>query len=131
MVTIDIRDRASEVEHSRLSKIVGSSADPAIRDLVLGQAPSDEPVLVILDSDHNAEHVLAELRLWGDVVTPNSYLIVEDTTINGHPVLPGFGPGPGEAVTSFLSERPDFTVDDSREKFLITWNPGGYLRRSP
>jgi cephalosporin hydroxylase len=129
--TIDIADRAVQVEHSRLTKLIGSSADPAIRDLVLGQIPANEPVMVILDSDHTADHVLAELRLWGDVVTPGSYLIVEDTNINGHPVLPSFGPGPAEAVTSFLPERPDFTVDDSREKFLITWNPGGFLRRAP
>jgi cephalosporin hydroxylase len=129
--TIDIQDRATEVEHPRLTKILGSSADKAIRDHVLREAPGNEPVVVILDSDHTAGHVLSELRLWADTVTPGSYLVVEDTNIDGHPVLPGFGPGPGEAVTSFLAERTDFTIDRSREKFLLTWNPGGFLRRTP
>lgn len=129
--TIDIRDRASDVEHPRLTKLTGSSSDPEIRDQVLDEAPESGPVMVILDSDHTAEHVLAELRLWGDLVTAGSYLIVEDTNINGHPVYPGFGPGPGEAVESFLAERHDFAVDASRQKLLLTWNPGGYLRRSP
>jgi cephalosporin hydroxylase len=87
-------------------------------------------VVVILDSDHSAEHVLEELRLWSEVVTPGSYLIAEDTNINGHPVYPGFGPGPAEAVATFLAERSDYSIDASREKLLLTWNPGGYLRRS-
>jgi cephalosporin hydroxylase len=130
VVTIDIRDRASGVDHARLSKLAGSSSDPTVRDLALNAASDPGPVMVILDSDHSAEHVLAELRLWGDLVTPGSYLIVEDTNINGHPVYPSFGPGPAEAVTTFLADRNDYAADLARHKLLMTWNPGGYLRRS-
>jgi cephalosporin hydroxylase len=54
---------------------------------------------------------------------------VEDTNINGHPVYKAFGPGPMEAVQDFLKERDDFEVDRSREKFLFTFNPGGWLRK--
>ena len=128
--TIDIRDRATEVEHPRLTKMMGSSADPSIREQLLATAPLDGPVILILDADHRADHVLAELRLWADLVTPGSYLIVEDTNVNGHPVYPDFGPGPAEALEVFLAERNDFIVDRSRHKFLMTWNPGGYLQRS-
>ncbi|HEV2893257.1 MAG TPA: CmcI family methyltransferase, partial [Actinomycetota bacterium] len=63
------------------------------------------------------------------IVTPGSYLVVEDTNVNGHPVYEAFGPGPMEAVQDFLKERDDFEVDRSREKFLFTFNPGGWLRR--
>lgn len=130
VVTIDIRDRAAEVEHPRLTKLIGSSADPGIRDLVKTAVPTEGPVLVILDSDHSSNHVRAELDLWCDLVTPGSYLIVEDTNLNGNPVYPGFGPGPAEAADAFLSERTDFIVDTTRENLLLTWNPGGYLRRT-
>ena len=44
-------------------------------------------------------------------------------------MLPDFGPGPAEAVSEFLAAHPEFVVDASREKFLMTFNPGGFLKR--
>ena len=38
-------------------------------------------------------------------------------------------PGPLQAVEAFLSRRDDLEIDREREKFLITSNPSGYLRR--
>ena len=73
--------------------------------------------------------VLAELRSYGDFVSPGGYMIVEDTNVNGHPVAPEFGPGPTEAIERFLAEDDRFAVDRTQEKFLLTFNPGGYLRR--
>jgi cephalosporin hydroxylase len=57
------------------------------------------------------------------------YLIVQDTNINGHPVLPGWGPGPWEAVDEFLKTTDAFEIDRSRERFLFTFSPNGYLKR--
>jgi cephalosporin hydroxylase len=56
-------------------------------------------------------------------------LIVEDSNVNGNPVLPQHGPGPAEAIATFLPAHPEFARDVSREKFLLTYNPGGFLRR--
>jgi cephalosporin hydroxylase len=85
--------------------------------------------MVILDSDHAMQHVLDELAIYGELVSPGNYLVIEDTNVNGHPVRPDFGPGPGEAVERFLADNEQFEVDTEREKFLMTFNPGGYLRR--
>jgi cephalosporin hydroxylase len=62
-------------------------------------------------------------------VPRGSYLIVEDSNVNGHPVLPEYGPGPWEAIGEFLAANRDFVADASREKFLMTFNPRGFLKR--
>jgi cephalosporin hydroxylase len=69
------------------------------------------------------------LELLAPYVSLGSYLIVEDTNINGHRTLPTFGEGPYEAVDNFLKNNHNFVVDETREKFLMTFNPGGYLKR--
>ncbi|MEN6576147.1 MAG: CmcI family methyltransferase [Phycisphaerales bacterium] len=38
-------------------------------------------------------------------------------------------PGPTEAVLEFLKTHSNFVIDKSREKFLLTFNPNGYLKR--
>jgi len=83
----------------------------------------------VLDSDHSKSHVLNELNLLAPYVSLGSYIIVEDTNINGHPSYPSFGEGPYEAVEEFLESTRNFTVDYSKEKFLMTFNPNGYLKR--
>ena len=88
-----------------------------------------EKKLVILDSNHSYNHVLKELRLYHPLVSKGSYIIVEDTNLNGHPVSPDFGPGPMEAVREFVRENRNFKIDLGMEKFVITFNPEGFLKR--
>lgn len=128
IVTVDIEVFPNRPEHPRISYFTGSSTDPAIiaqmDEVILGGR-----TLIILDSDHSRDHVLAELRAWHSRVPVGSYLIVEDSNINGHPVATGWGPGPMEAVDLFLQENDDFVVDESMHKFFMTFNPRGYLKR--
>jgi cephalosporin hydroxylase len=130
VITIDVVDQPERPKHQRITYLSGSSTDPEIVEEVSRRAASAERVMVILDSDHTESHVFDELTLLGPLVTPGLYLIVEDTMVNGHPVLPDFGPGPGEAVDRYLAGGAPFVVDRSREKFHLTFNPGGYLRRT-
>jgi cephalosporin hydroxylase len=129
VITIDLLLRSDFPRHPRITYLNGSSTDPMIVGHVSDLVGEDDSVLVILDSDHTKDHVLAEMRAYGPLVTKGSYMIVEDTNINGHPVLPDFGPGPWEAVEEFLQGNDQFQVDRSREKLLMTFNPMGYLRR--
>ena len=129
VITVDIEDREGRPRHPRIQYLLGSSTAEEVVAQVRGQVGDRDTVMVILDSDHTRDHVLRELRLYSGLVTPGSYLIVEDTNVNGHPVYPEFGPGPMEAVDVFLEENRQFVVDKSREKFYMTFNPKGYLRR--
>ena len=129
IVTIDVDPQRELPEHARITYVTGSSVDDEIVADVRRRARRAERVMVILDSDHSRDHVLRELELYGPLVTPGCYLVVEDTNVNGHPVVPHFGPGPMEELTAFLQTTEDFEIDSSREKLLLTFNPSGYLRR--
>jgi len=109
---------------------LGSSTDPALV-AELARRARGKRVLVTLDSDHSAPHVLRELRLYSPLVSRGSYLIVEDTGMDGIPAYPDSFPGPLAAVTLFLDQggRRDFEPDPARENLGITFNPGGWLRR--
>ncbi len=129
ILTIDIEARPNRPQHPRISYLHGSSTASETVETVKRLVPPGATTVVILDSDHRAAHVLEELRLYSPLVTPGSYLIVEDTNVNGHPVYRRHGPGPMEALDAWLSTTSDFAIDPAREKFWLTQNPRGYLRR--
>jgi cephalosporin hydroxylase len=129
VVTVDTETQPNRPEHERVKYLSGSSTEDQVVDEIRALAAEASSVLVVLDSDHSRDHVLAELRAYSDLVTVGNYLIVEDTNVNGHPVAPEFGPGPTEAIEQFLAEDERFSVDRSKEKLLLSFNPGGYLRR--
>lgn len=128
VITVDINADDTRPRHPRITYVLGSSTDPetvaAVHNLVDGAR-----AMVILDSDHAAGHVYDEIVAYQPLVRAGDYLIVEDTNVNGHPTFPEFGPGPMEAVERFLAGNSEFTVDRRCERFLMTLNPGGYLRR--
>ncbi|MDQ1449025.1 MAG: hypothetical protein QOC79_1996, partial [Actinomycetota bacterium] len=71
----------------------------------------------------------SEFKVYSPLVPVGSYVIVEYTILNGHPVWPGFGPGPLEAVKRILADNNNWSVDTSLEKYALTFNPSGYLKR--
>lgn len=89
------------------------------------------PAFAILDSDHSKSHVLAEMKLLRPRLHSGDYLIVEDSNINGHPVNPGWGAGPFEAIEEYFRLHPDdYLHDREREqKFGFTFAPNGFLIR--
>jgi cephalosporin hydroxylase len=86
-------------------------------------------VVVLLDSNHSRDHVLAEMRAYAPIVNVGSYMIVQDGILGGHPIKEQMNGGPWEAISAFMKENTDFTIDRSRERLMFTYCPRGYLKR--
>lgn len=132
-----------DIDHARLKPealrdpdvmfVESSSTDPAVAHIIEDlKRKYPGTIFAILDSDHSRDHVLAEMKSLRPLLQAGDYLVVEDSVLNGHPVAPGWGPGPYEAIEAYEEEFPnDYIHDEEREqKFGWTWAPKGYLVRS-
>ena len=131
VITIDI-ERMHELDHPRIEFIHGSSTAPNVVERAREAAESvDDHVMVILDSDHSESHVSDELELYAPLVTPGSFVHVQDGIIDELAVFRAGRPGPLPAIERFLSRHPEFKWDQARsERFLITHHPKGWLGRA-
>ena len=140
-VDIDIRvhNRAA-IERHPLSHLIemieGSSIAPDIVARVHDLAVKYERVLVLLDSNHTHDHVLAELKAYAPLTSVGSYCVAFDTVIEDMPaaMFPDrpWGPGnnPKTAVREYLKTHPEFEIDVAVDnKLLISVAPNGYLKR--
>jgi len=131
-------NRAAITSHPlahRIKLVDGSSIDEGTVGKVAELAGRDVPMLVVLDSHHGHDHVLAELRAYERFVQKDSYIVVFDTVIAHLPedVLGdrpwGRGNNPKSAIDVFLAENKRFEVDSSYDdKLHLSVCPGGFLR---
>lgn len=138
---IEIREHNRQAIEShplsdRILMIEGSSVDPEVVARVRKVASQHSRVMVLLDSNHTHEHVLAELEAYAPLVSSGSYCVVFDTIIEDLPaaMFPErpWGPGdnPRTAVREFLATHSEFAADTTiDDKLLISVAPEGYLLR--
>lgn len=118
----------------RIEIIEGSSIDPSTVAEVKERLRGARTVTVILDSDHSRDHVLQELNLYHQVVTPGSYLVAMDGA-QAHVWDVPRGKkewkddNPLQAIEVFLKEHPEFQVDHHYTRMHVTSIPKGFLRR--
>lgn len=139
-IDIDIRsaNRSAIESHPlahRIRLVEGSSVSADIIEEVHRMVGDRSPILVLLDSMHTHDHVLEELRLYSNLVSEGSYIVVFDTVIADMPGTSfldrpwGVRDNPKTAVHAFLSENDRFVIDEDFEaKLQITVAPSGYLR---
>lgn len=145
-VDISLRPQNREaIEQHALAPLVslieGSSIDPAVAAKVREIVQPQDRVLVFLDSDHSADHVLAELRAYAPLVSPGSYAVVCDSLMREMSGLPGgqsewLHDNPGAAIERFLAENGEFVreepargFDESAVRARASYWSGGWLRR--
>ena len=129
VITIDTAPMGTFKDEDGIIQLVGSSVSKEIIHEVSLHIVSSDKVMVILDSDHSQKHVKDELEVYAQLVSSGQYLIIEDTNVNGNPTNKEHGPGPMEALQEWLPQHPEFICDEHRERFMMTFNPMGYLKR--
>ena len=120
----------------RITLVEGSSSDPDIFREISSQIPKGSNILLVLDSNHTHDHVLAELKLWSPLLQKGNYIIVSDTIVEfipeqSHRVRPwGHGNNPMTAVQEFLQIDNRFSSNNHySERAFTSFNPSGYLVR--
>lgn len=137
-IDIELREhnRKKIMEHPlyrRIHLLDGSSVSSVIIEKVYEFSKNYNTILVILDSNHTHEHVLAELNAYAPLVTCGSYCIVFDTHIEYFTYAKrpwGKGNNPLTALKAYLEQHNEFEVDPIIDnKLFISVAPGGYLKR--
>jgi cephalosporin hydroxylase len=129
VLAIDDREQTDLPIHERLTyRTMPTHGDEtkAEVDAILGP---DARALVLLGGGGSANRLIREFDTVHHHVPVGSYVVVENTIVGGHPVWPSFGPGPSEAVKDIISNHHDWVSDPLRERFGLSFNPDGYLKR--
>lgn len=145
-VDIEIRPHnRREIENHELFEYItlieGSSIAAETIQTVNQLIKPGEKVLVILDSNHTREHVLAELRAYSKFVSVGSYIVACDGIMGHLQNAPRTQPdwewnNPEIAAQAFISEtsnfileEPEFAFNEGIVKKRVTYWPGGFLKR--
>jgi cephalosporin hydroxylase len=140
-VDIDIRDHAKRaISGSQFSQQIellqGSSTNLDVFKKVKQFASPFKKIMIALDSNHTHDHVLEELKLYADLVSPECMLLVLDTVIDDLEVDPNrpWGPGasPKSAVIEYMKSRPNIfeNLSSLERRSVLSVAPNGYWLRS-
>ncbi len=133
VVSIDLDRSEFDLVHDRVFVLTGNSSDLGLLKRV-EELCQGKNAMVVQDGAHYKKQVLEDLENYSKFVGPGSYFIVEDGIVDLYHEGDGLGfsgPGPLAAVEEFLEKHPEFESDLSRERYLLTYNPKGFLKRKP
>ena len=131
VISVDPDRSKFQVKHPRIETVTGLSQDAAVLEEVRKRC-AGKKVMVIQDGDHTETGVLRDLESYAPLVSSGCYFIVEDGTVDVFTPRDSLGRyfrGPIPAIDAFLKQHPEFREDEKRERYLITFNPQGYLLR--
>jgi len=139
-IDIDIREhnRKKIEEHKfkdRIKMFQGSSTDASVFEKVKEQIKPSDRVMIVLDSNHTFDHVLAELKLWGGLVSKDCYLVVADTMLYyatkdvvGSTKWKS-GNDPLSALNEYLLTTDKYIADDVMNgKLIFSSSFNGYMK---
>ena len=93
-----------------------------------------ETVMLVEDASHTHLQTLEIMEMYGSLVTPNQWMVIEDTVLhNGVRNDMFVDPGAFQSVKGFLTGPFGcaWNQDREKERYILTWNPSGFLRKKP
>ena len=145
-VDVEIRSHnRAAIESHPLSPFItlveGDSVAPQTVANVTAQIRPDETALVLLDSCHQKQHVLEELRAYSTLVTPGSYIVAMDGIMEELAGAPRSSPdwswnNPRQAALEFVAGNPNFIIEEPQFAFnegnvteRVTYWPSAFIKR--
>lgn len=145
-VDIEIRphNRAAIEAHllaPLITLIEGNAIAADIVAKVEAQVSPNDKVLILLDSKHTRDHVLEELRLYGPMVSVDSYIVATDGVMEYVAGGPRSEPdwttnNPRQAALDFVRENTNFVIEEPAWPFneglvrdRVTYWPNAFIRR--
>jgi len=126
---------------SYITMIEGSSTAPETIQKVKALINPGDVTIVLLDSCHTYEHVLAELEAYGPMISRGSYIVAMDGIMQDVVGAPRTDPdwttnNPQTAVREFLAGHPEFVLEEPAFPFnesmitdRVTYWPNAFLKR--
>jgi cephalosporin hydroxylase len=114
--------------HPRILHVDAPGASPDAAAAVVEEV--GEGAALVLLGLGATDRVIAAFEAYSPLVPVGGYVVVENTVLNGRPAASSFGPGPHEAVNALLQAHRDFVPDVAFERYTVTFNKNGYLRRT-
>lgn len=145
-IDIEIRphNRTALEEHELIDYITlieGSSIGDHVVDQVKAMVAPGDVVMVLLDSNHTRDHVLSELRAYGPLVSPGSYIVAMDGIMSELVDAPRSSEDWGwnnpreaarifsEETSEFVIEAPKFLFNEGNIDEVNTYSPDAWLKR--
>lgn len=113
------------IDHPRITLLEGDAC--TMFDIIKSMINPTDRVLIIEDSAHSYQNTINVLNTYSPLIRVGDYFIVEDS-INYEGVFPNQDFGVANAITDFVNQG-NFVSDRTKEPYVITWNPRGFLKR--
>lgn len=131
IITIDIEKVGSnnleKVKENKIITITGDCNSFEVIEKVKSYISKEDKVLIIEDSSHTFDNTTKALDNYKDIVSVGSYFIIEDGICD---ILDlGIKPGPMKAVEKWIGNNSNFVIERNKERYIMTYNPKGYLKR--
>ena len=131
VISVDLDRSVYNVTHPRIIVLTGDSISAEISAQIT-EICQENSVLIVHDANHSRDSVFQHLQIYWHLVTVGSYFIIEDglrDLFTPNDSIGSFNDGPLPAIEQFLAKNKNFAVDEECERYILTYNPRGFLKR--